>query len=201
MGYLVKSAPGRIISDASGAPSRLSGRDLRRVRVSAGICGSGLRHPTNGPRKFANSDFLLLQFTSQEPTDVLTESLVASLGGPRSGGYTSQHLDKVNKLVLLAPVYNATASATPPAESGRAVPMNTQSHADFTANWDRQVGCPDQYDPAVARTVWEEMLASDSVGSTWGTGVRTHSQPNVNAGVVDYFAQPTTVNVVSASGL
>lgn len=31
---------------------------------------------------------------------------------------------------------------------------------------------------------------------TWGTGVRTHSQPNVNAAVVDYFAQPTTVNVV-----
>ena len=31
---------------------------------------------------------------------------------------------------------------------------------------------------------------------TWGTGVRTHSEPNVNAGVVDYFAQPTTVNVV-----
>ncbi|MEU9167399.1 NlpC/P60 family protein [Streptomyces sp. NPDC048420] len=31
---------------------------------------------------------------------------------------------------------------------------------------------------------------------TWGTGVRTHSEPNVNAAVVDYFAQPTTVNVV-----
>lgn len=31
---------------------------------------------------------------------------------------------------------------------------------------------------------------------TWGTGVRTHSEPNVNAGVVDYFAEPTTVNVV-----
>lgn len=31
---------------------------------------------------------------------------------------------------------------------------------------------------------------------TWGTGVRTHNQPNVNAGVVDYFPQPTTVNVV-----
>ena len=26
--------------------------------------------------------------------------------------------------------------------------------------------------------------------------MRTHSEPNVNAGVVDYFAQPTTVNVV-----
>uniref|UniRef100_UPI003558E55E C40 family peptidase n=1 Tax=Streptomyces corallincola TaxID=2851888 RepID=UPI003558E55E len=31
---------------------------------------------------------------------------------------------------------------------------------------------------------------------TWGTGVRTHGEPNVNAAVVDYFAQPTTVNVV-----
>ncbi|MGW0877865.1 NlpC/P60 family protein [Streptomyces sp. NPDC002740] len=31
---------------------------------------------------------------------------------------------------------------------------------------------------------------------TWGTGVRTHSEPNVNAAVVGYFAQPTTVNVV-----
>ncbi|MEU2623643.1 NlpC/P60 family protein [Streptomyces sp. NPDC007157] len=34
---------------------------------------------------------------------------------------------------------------------------------------------------------------------TWGTGVRTHSEPNVNAGVVDYFPQPTTVNVVCQS--
>ncbi|WP_055525348.1 C40 family peptidase [Streptomyces graminilatus] len=34
---------------------------------------------------------------------------------------------------------------------------------------------------------------------TWGTGVRTHSEPNVGARVVDYFAQPTTVNVVCQS--
>lgn len=31
---------------------------------------------------------------------------------------------------------------------------------------------------------------------TWGTGVRTHSEANVDAAVVDYFPQPTTVNVV-----
>ncbi|SEE04915.1 NlpC/P60 family protein [Streptomyces sp. Ag109_O5-10] len=31
---------------------------------------------------------------------------------------------------------------------------------------------------------------------TWSTGVRTHSEPHVNADVVDYFPQPTTVNVV-----
>ncbi len=31
---------------------------------------------------------------------------------------------------------------------------------------------------------------------TWTTDVRTHSQPNVNSPAVDYFPQPTTVNVV-----
>ena len=55
-------------------------------------------------------------------------------------------------------------------------PMNAQSHADFTANWDRQVGCPDQYEPAASAAVWSEMLASDPVGATWGTGVRRAPQ-------------------------
>ena len=50
--------------------------------------------------------------------------------------------------------------------------MNTQSRADFDANWDRQVGCPNQYDPAASQSVWTNMLASDPVGATWGTGVR-----------------------------
>jgi pimeloyl-ACP methyl ester carboxylesterase len=50
--------------------------------------------------------------------------------------------------------------------------MNTQSHAEFTTGWNRQVGCPDQYQPAVSDAVWSEMLASDAVGRTWGAGVR-----------------------------
>jgi len=31
--------------------------------------------------------------------------------------------------------------------------MNTQSHEEFTANWDRQVGCSDQYDRTAADVV------------------------------------------------
>ena len=58
-----------------------------------------------------------------------------------------------------------------------AVLFNTQSRADFDANWDRQVGCVDQYDPATSAAVWSEMLASDPVGATWGLGVRR--APNV----------------------
>jgi pimeloyl-ACP methyl ester carboxylesterase len=101
-------------------------------------------------------------------------SLVAwSRGGPRAGGYASQHPDKVRRLVVLAPAYDRTTPAT---ASGRniadGVPMNTQSRQDFDANWDRQVGCADQYDRGAANSVWSEMLASDPVGATWGPGVR-----------------------------
>lgn len=101
-------------------------------------------------------------------------SLVAwSLGGPRAGGYAAAHPEKVQKLVLLAPAYNRMTSTSPPA----AVPadgaaFNTQSHAEFVANWDRQVGCPNQYDPEASDSVWSAMMESDPIGATWGTGVR-----------------------------
>ncbi len=98
--------------------------------------------------------------------------LAWSLGGPRSGGYTVLHPEKVSKLVLLAPAYNRGAAAAPPATPPTGAAFNTQSHEEFVANWDRQVGCADQYDPAVSDAVWTQMLESDPVGATWGTGVR-----------------------------
>lgn len=100
-----------------------------------------------------------------------------SLGGPRSAGYAAQHPEKIQKLVLLAPAYDRNAPAA--ASSGvpaAGVPMNTQSRDEFAANWDRQLGCPDQYDPAARDAVWSEMLASDPVGATWGPGVRRAPQ-------------------------
>jgi len=106
--------------------------------------------------------------------NVETVSLVAwSQGGPRAGGYAARNPDKVSRLVVLAPAYNRAGplDAPDPLPSGNAS-MNVQSQADFTTNWDRQVGCPDQYEPAASAAVWSEMLLSDPVGSTWGTGVR-----------------------------
>jgi pimeloyl-ACP methyl ester carboxylesterase len=101
-------------------------------------------------------------------------SLVAwSRGGPRAGGYASQHPDKVRRLVVLAPAYDRATranAAEPTLADG--VPMNTQSRQDFDTNWDRQVGCAEQYDRAASNAVWTEMLASDPVGATWGPGVR-----------------------------
>lgn len=101
-------------------------------------------------------------------------SMVAwSLGGPRAGGYAAQHPDKVNRMVLLAPAYNRATKADAPAQlPADGAAMTTQSHEEFTANWDRQVGCPGQYDGPTSDSVWSVMLESDPVGSTWGGGVR-----------------------------
>jgi pimeloyl-ACP methyl ester carboxylesterase len=100
-------------------------------------------------------------------------SLVAwSLGGPRSGGYAAQHPEKVKSLVILAPAYTRTLAAAAPPLPAPGAAMNLQKRAMFTANWDRQVGCDNQYDRAVHDAVWSAMLESDPVGATWGDGVR-----------------------------
>jgi pimeloyl-ACP methyl ester carboxylesterase len=97
-----------------------------------------------------------------------------SQGGPRTAGYAAKHPDKVARLVVLAPAYGRTGAgeapaSLPPLKNGG---MSSQTEQEFVANWDRQVGCPAQYDPKVSAAVWSEMLASDAVGATWGTGVR-----------------------------
>ena len=101
-------------------------------------------------------------------------SLVAwSQGGPRAGGWTANHPERVNKLILLAPAYNRAAKSEAPAVLPVAgTVFNTQSHDEFIANWDRQAPCPGQYDPAAAASVWSEMLKSDPVGAGWSPAVR-----------------------------
>jgi len=95
-----------------------------------------------------------------------------SQGGPRAGGYAAQHPEQVQRLVLLAPAYARTGPDAAPAARADAVVFNTQSQKEFDANWDRQVGCADQYDKDVSKAIWTDMVASDPVGSTWGAGVR-----------------------------
>ncbi len=106
--------------------------------------------------------------------DVPRVSLIGwSLGGPRAGGYASRNPGKVDKLVLLAPAYSRSAGQQPPQPSpAEGAAFNAQSHADFTANWERQIGCPNQYEPEAAAAVWHAMLESDPVGASWGQGVR-----------------------------
>ena len=118
-----------------------------------------------------------------------------SLGGPRAAGYAAQHPERVRTLILLAPAYSRSLAANAPTQVPADGPaMNTQSHEEFAANWDRQVGCPDQYDPAASESVWSEMMKSDPVGATWGPGVRRAPQVTTwgwNAGMVARTQTPT----------
>jgi pimeloyl-ACP methyl ester carboxylesterase len=117
-------------------------------------------------------------------------SLVAwSLGGPRAGGYAAQHPERVQRMVLLAPGYLRTAADGPPAQLPERAAMNTQSGAEFTANWDRQVGCPDQYERGASAAIWAKMLESDPVGATPTLMV---------AGVHDKQVAPTRVRELYA---
>jgi pimeloyl-ACP methyl ester carboxylesterase len=122
-------------------------------------------------------------------------SLLAwSLGGPRAAGYTARHPEQISQLVLLAPGYNRAGAADPPSLPADGTTMTTQSHDEFVANWARQTGCADQVDPAASDSVWEQMLASDPVGATWGSGVRRAPQVTVwgwNAAVVAKSQTPT----------
>jgi pimeloyl-ACP methyl ester carboxylesterase len=100
----------------------------------------------------------------------------------------------VQRLVLLAPAYARDGSDGPPAARPDTVVFNTQSRQEFDANWDRQVGCPEQYDKSVSSAVWADMVASDPIGRTWGSGVRrAPSVPSwgFNRGVVSKSQTPT----------
>ena len=95
-----------------------------------------------------------------------------SQGGPRSGGYAAMHPDKVGNIVMLAPAYRSNYPSSEAEADFSGAALTKQDSDDFVNNWNRQVGCDDQYDPAVSEVVWSEMLASDPVGATWGSGVR-----------------------------
>jgi len=123
-----------------------------------------------------------------------------SLGGPRAAGYAAQNPDKVSKLVLLAPAYSRDASATPPTQvPAPGAAMNTQSRDELTALWNRQVGCPEQYEQDVFKAVWQAMLDSDPVGATWGPGVRR--APNVtNWGWTTAIVAATKIPTLMVTG-
>ena len=96
-----------------------------------------------------------------------------SQGGPRTGGYVSQQPHKVARLVVLAPFYaRKMRPAAPNPLPERDGSMTARSKQDFRANWDGQIGCPEQYEPGALDAVWTAQLASDPVGAKWGPGVR-----------------------------
>jgi pimeloyl-ACP methyl ester carboxylesterase len=93
-----------------------------------------------------------------------------SLGGLRTGGYAARHPDKVDKLVLFAPLYLPETPSAAPADFPRAgVPMTLQTHTALMQDrWGANVTCEGQVEPGIQETVWQTIMSFDSFGSVWG---------------------------------
>ncbi len=99
-----------------------------------------------------------------------------SQGAVRIGPYAVQHPDKVESLLLYAPIYNPAApSGTgpdgfgPPAPLPRpGTPMSLTTRSGFMAVWDAETRCEGQLEDGIQDIVWSATMDNDSLGRTWG---------------------------------
>lgn len=95
-------------------------------------------------------------------------------GGFRTGTYTSQRPEKVDKLVIYASSnYSRKNPSKPPATLPRAgFPITIQSRElAEKQRWFPFAKCADQIDPGMAERIWDLSKLHDPVGMTWGPGV------------------------------
>ena len=93
-----------------------------------------------------------------------------SAGGPRTGGYAARHPRKVDKLVLVAPAYQASSSSYAVGAIPRPdVPMRLQTRDTLMkARWESTVRCEDQIDPGIRDVIWQTIMEHDPLGAVWG---------------------------------
>ncbi len=92
-----------------------------------------------------------------------------SAGGPRVGGYISQHPDKADRVVLFAPSEPDPKLRDIPANPGRGAPTKIQSRQDLEKNrWDPNIGRPGQVAPGIRDVIWKQISAWDPIGANWG---------------------------------
>lgn len=131
-----------------------------------------------------------------------------SLGGLRAGGYAARHPDKIDKLVLFAPVYQPDSAAEPPVDFPRAgVPMTLQTRMGFLQDrWESNVRCENQLEPGIQDEVWRTIMAFDPLGAVWGPPegvmrVRTAEYWGWNTQVAAQVTAPTLILVGLQDGL
>lgn len=123
-----------------------------------------------------------------------------SKGGPRSLGYVQRHPGKVDKLVLLAPAYHRDTPLASPKNTEVSSLMGAQNQTDFLNGWKKQTGCANQVDEQITPIIWQEILASDALGKTWGTGVRRAPEQGATWGFNQTTARQFTLPILLITG-
>jgi pimeloyl-ACP methyl ester carboxylesterase len=122
-------------------------------------------------------------------------------GGYRIGTYTSQHPDKVDKLIIFASSnYSRKNPSEPPAEIPRpGFPITIQSReVAEKRRWLPFSKCPDQIEPGMTERIWELSKPHDPEGMSWGPGVMrapTRTYWGWNAAEAKRIKVPTLVMV------
>ena len=95
-------------------------------------------------------------------------------GGYRTGTYTSQRPEKVEKLVIFASSnYSRKNSSTPPAAlpaRGSAITIQSRELAE-KERWFPFAKCSDQIEPGIPEIIWQLSKQHDPDGMKWGPGV------------------------------
>jgi pimeloyl-ACP methyl ester carboxylesterase len=95
-----------------------------------------------------------------------------SQGGPRAGGYAAKNPDKVDKLILLAPLGSSEKPQGDPPYEGTAFRITSyDSPWGLDNRWRLYDDCPGQREPEVYDMFMDAWLETDPVGATWGPGV------------------------------
>ena len=91
-----------------------------------------------------------------------------SLGGIRTGGYAANNGEKLDKLVLFAPVYRQGSAAIAPSNfPAAAAPLALQTKDTLLNNrWGSNVACENQVDDDIAEVVWQSIMGCDRFGSS-----------------------------------
>jgi pimeloyl-ACP methyl ester carboxylesterase len=123
-----------------------------------------------------------------------------SRGGWRAASYAARHPEKVGKLLLLAPLYTSTESATPPAGLPQAgFPMTVATRAaTYASLWTPGIQCEGQVEDGMQDAVWNATMEFDPLGKTWGpsdgvTRVRTFTYWGYNQAAAAAFTSSATL--------
>lgn len=94
-----------------------------------------------------------------------------SLGGARTLAYASTHPDKVARIVTLG---NGTFSNTdwlrPRQIPAVGAPVAIQTRQEFINNWTKSIKSDIQVESGIQNLVFDELLKTDPLGASWGSG-------------------------------
>jgi pimeloyl-ACP methyl ester carboxylesterase len=99
-----------------------------------------------------------------------------SQGSFRVGPYAVLHPDKVESLLLYAPIFNpnfrsgaGSEGLDPPVTLPQAgTPMSLSTRGDLMAFWNPEIKCEGQREEGIEDVVWSAFMENDPIGRTWG---------------------------------